>query len=326
MVLHAEYPVVGTFQPLHGVVQKVYMGCRQGRITKTCDVYRIGMVLGSDFHVSCFEILYRVVAAAVAEFQLVGFGTVGQRDDLVPQTDTEYGVFSPQLPNQLNHTLHILRISGAVGQEYTVRRKRVNLLGSHIPWKNRHITAPAVQAADNILLHAAVNGCDAVFRVLCRGNIRLLRTDPGNLIVWQSQRLQMGQGRQIGGGSIGNEHLTGALIPDIFGQFPGVHTGDTDDAVFLHNLPQCHGGTEIRRFVIVFPHNHGACRGAKRFIIRFAHSVVANQRIGHDNGLTGIGGIRQNFLIAHHGGIKDNFSSTLTGCPKAIAIEFGAVL
>ena len=49
----------------------------------------IGMVLGSDLDFSCQKVLYRMIAAAVAEFELVGAGAVGQGQDLVAKADPE---------------------------------------------------------------------------------------------------------------------------------------------------------------------------------------------------------------------------------------------
>ena len=61
-----------------------------------------------------------MVAAPVAEFQLVGSGTVGQSNDLMAQADAKEGVLSPNAGGQLDNRLRVLGISGAVGEEHAV--------------------------------------------------------------------------------------------------------------------------------------------------------------------------------------------------------------
>lgn len=140
------------------------MGGFQGCLGKAFQIHRIGVVLGGDFHLAAEQIFDRMVAAPMAELQLIGAGAIGKCQNLMTQADTENGVFSPKLTDKLSHTGHILRVSGAVGEEYSIRGQGFHLLGSGVPGQDSYVTAPVVELADNVPLHAAVNGGNVIFR------------------------------------------------------------------------------------------------------------------------------------------------------------------
>ena len=197
MILNAEHPILLTFQSLYGIIQNIDMGDRQRCFLKAIGIHGVGMVLRCDLNLSGPEILDRMVSASVSKFQLVSFRTISQRNDLVTQTNSEHGIFTAKLPHHLDHTRNVLRISGAVRQEHTVRGYGFDFFSGGIPGKYGNITAPAVQSAYNILLHSAVDGCHMVFFVLSRRKIWLLNANPGHLIGRQGQRLQVGKGSKI---------------------------------------------------------------------------------------------------------------------------------
>ena len=136
----------------------------------------------------------------------------------------------------------------------------------------------------------------------------------------------MGGGRNGGGVGTGNQNPAGALIPDVHGKLPGIHTGNADDAESGHDLPQGLHTAEIGGLVVIFPDDHGTGGGTAGLIVRLTHAVVADEGIGHDNGLTGVGGIGENFLITHHGGVENDLRSAVSGGSEAVAIEFRTVL
>ena len=123
-----------------------------------------------------------MIAAPVAELQFIGFGAVGQSDNLMAQADTENRVFPSQLLNQLNDAAYILRIARSIGEEYTIRCKCFHIPGSRVPGQNGDIAAPVVQAAHNIAFHTAVNGRNPVFCFSGRGKPGFRSADLRNLI------------------------------------------------------------------------------------------------------------------------------------------------
>ena len=90
------------------------MGDHQAGALQGGLVHRVGMVLGCDLDLPGQQIFHRVVAAPVAELELVGGGAAGQRDDLVAQADAEDGVSAPQGPHQIDGRGHIFRVARPV--------------------------------------------------------------------------------------------------------------------------------------------------------------------------------------------------------------------
>ena len=158
MVLYTEHMIFDHPHTFHSVIQKVYVGNLQTGTGKTLGIYRIGVVLRGDFHLSGLQILHRMVAATMTEFQLIGFGAIGQRNNLMSQTNTENRIFSPELTYQLDYRKGILRISGAVGEENAIGLQCFYGFRCAVPGENRYITSQTIQAADNVVLDAAVNG------------------------------------------------------------------------------------------------------------------------------------------------------------------------
>ena len=50
-----------------------------------------------------------------------------------------------------------------------------------------------------------------------------------------------------------------------------------------------------------------------RLNILIINTLIAYQRVGHDNDLAGVGGISEHFLITGHRGIKDSFACGFPG-------------
>ena len=123
----------------------------------------------------------------------------------------------------------------------------------------------------------------------------------------------------------GQKSLLTAAVSDRAGQTPGVHTVDAGNLIPFHDCVQRGGAAEIGGKIIVFPHDHSADGGRLGFIIIVRHTVVPNQRIGHDNTLVGIGGIGENFLIASHGGVEHDLHDPVGGITKGKAIVFFSV-
>ncbi len=91
MVLHAESAVSRAFHTFDGLIQEVDMRCLKRCRRKAFPFYGIGVVLGCDLDLSRRQIFDGMVAAPVAELEFIGAGSVGQRQDLVAQTDPENG-------------------------------------------------------------------------------------------------------------------------------------------------------------------------------------------------------------------------------------------
>ena len=180
MVLDGEHLVRRAGEPLHRVVQQVDVGDLQPRPRQGGGVHGEGVVLAGNLQLAGGEILHRVVAPPVAEFQLIGPAPIGQGDHLVSQADAEEGEPPPQLPDQLDDRPHILRVAGAVGKEQPVGLHVLDDLGRSVVGHHGDVAAPRVQGADDVQLDAAVDGGHGVKVIRGPGVPPLAAADPAD--------------------------------------------------------------------------------------------------------------------------------------------------
>ena len=93
-----------------------------------------------------------------------------------------------------------------------------------------------------------------------------------------------------------------------------------------HDLGKTLFAAKIGRLIIVLPDDKGSDGWYFRFIVISRHAVVADERIGHDYGLIGVGWIRKDFLIPHHGGVEYDLQYLVTGVSKSESIVFFTIL
>ena len=315
------------------------MGDRKRSISEAFFFNGIGMILGSDLNLSCQKIFHRMVSASVAEFELVGPGTIGQREDLMAKADSENGEASDQGADSRNGLRDICGISRSIGQKDPVRLQCADLVCRRIPGQHRHSASPAVEGADNISLHSAVDSSDpkgsscgrgyGIQGVQCKGRFRspgIPAAHPGNSIgrkYCTAQNIESLCLRHI---RIRDQGLPCPVIPDRPGQGACVHPSDSGNSVGLHHLPQRLKAAEIGRLIIVFAHDQGTDRGGDRFIILYCHPVITDQRIGHNDRLIRVGQIRQNLLIARHGSVENYLAYPVTRSAEGISEKFPSVL
>jgi len=87
VILDTEDAICRAFLPLHRAVEQIPVRHGQTRTGKAVLVYGVAMVLRGHLDFASLEVHYRVVSAAVAEFQLIGLRAVGQGDQLVPKAN-----------------------------------------------------------------------------------------------------------------------------------------------------------------------------------------------------------------------------------------------
>ena len=121
------------------------MGELQARSGEALSIHGIAVVLACDLDPSCVQVPDRMVAAPVAEFQLIGPGTVGQGDDLMAQAYAEDRHPSPQGPDKFDDLGHVFRVPGTVGEEQPVGMQGQHLIRLGIIGQHGHIASPGVQ-------------------------------------------------------------------------------------------------------------------------------------------------------------------------------------
>ena len=241
------------------------------------------------------------------------------------QADAEDGQLPLELLHHPDHGLHILGVSGAVGQEQAVGAHFHNLLGGGVVGHHGDIAALFIELADNVQLHAAVHRHHIKAVVGGPGVPALFGGHPGNHIVGNLVVEQQLVGVGKGQGGVADEHLLAALIPDDPGDHAGVHPADAGDAVLVQHLGKGLGIPEIGGKVVVLPDNQAAHGGHSRLIVFLGHAVVADEGIGHTHHLVGIGGVGDDLLVAHHRGIEHQLVHSRHMGAEPVTVELPAV-
>ncbi len=93
------------------------------------------------------------------------------------------------------------------------------------------------------------------------------------------------------------------------GEAAGVDAGDANRALLLQVVGEGLRGAEVRRCTRDFPQHQPSQAHAAGFIILGIDADVADVRVGERHDLLGVGGIREDFLIAGHGGVEHHFAT-----------------
>src|SRR5947207_2611743 len=78
-------------------------------------------------------------------------------------------------------------------------------------------------------------------------------------------------------------------------------------------------------YATCFAHHEALDPRAIRFFVFTVNTVVANQRIGHTNDLTGVGGIGKDLLVTRHRGIEDHLAGALAFRRPRSTVESAAI-
>ena len=98
----------------------------------------------------------------------------------------------------------------------------------------------------------------------------------------------------------GDDAVHDALDAEDPGQGPGVDVLDAGDAVADQVVVQSAGAAEIAASGGQVTDHQRLRPGMDGLVVLVVGTIVADEGIGHYHALPGIGGIGQNFLVAHH--------------------------
>ena len=82
----------------------------------------------------------------------------------MPQTDAEHRLLAGQAAHRLDGVGQRLRVAGAVGEEDAVRLLGQHVVGRGRARQHRHLAADLHQTAQDVVLHAEVEGDDVMRR------------------------------------------------------------------------------------------------------------------------------------------------------------------
>ena len=174
VVLHAEERERAVAQAFQRLVIQVHV--RQLDLVGVDRVWIDGkvVVVRGDLHLAGEVVAHRVVAAVMAEFELVCLAAQGNAGELMAEADSEDRHAAQEFANGAHGVIDRLRVAGAVGEEDAVGLEVEDILGRGLGGNHRHAAALAHQHPQNVLLDAEVVGYDMEglppVRVLVKAN------------------------------------------------------------------------------------------------------------------------------------------------------------
>ena len=116
-----------------------------------------------------------------------------------------------------------------------------------------------------------------------------------------------------------------AEVADRAGEFSRIDALDPRDPESAHDRTEAFFRAKIRGSIFVLPNDQRADRRRVRFVIVRRHTVIPDQRIGHNDGLIGIGRIGQDLLIADHRRVENEFENALLFRAERATVKFQPV-
>src|SRR6202521_5951748 len=107
-------------EAFQGLVVEIDVGDLDVVLAERVGVDGEAMVLGCDLDPAVTQILDRMIAAAVAELQLVGLSAEGQAEELMAEADPEDRNLPDEMADVLLRVRDRLRIARTVGEQHAV--------------------------------------------------------------------------------------------------------------------------------------------------------------------------------------------------------------
>src|ERR1700756_719551 len=130
-------------QTFEGVVIQIDMGQVYLALLQRIRIDGEVMVVRGDLDLAVVRLLYRMIAAMVAELQLVTPAPKRETDQLVAETDTEDRLLAYQPPDVVLRVVQRLRVSWPIGKEDAIRLERQHIFGRDL---RRHHCDPGAFA------------------------------------------------------------------------------------------------------------------------------------------------------------------------------------
>ena len=189
------------------------------------------------------------------------------------------------------------------------------------------LTAPLLEAADHVFLHAVVHQGHPQL-LLAQGGIELGGL-PGHFLHGALHPVGMDLLQALLYMKMlrtGDHAVHGPLTAEYSGQSPGIDTLDPGDVILFQIGVQLTLAAEIAASPGQVPHDKGLRPGLGGLVVLVVHAVIANEGIAHYDPLSRVGGIGEDLLVAGHGGVEHHLTHPVCGRAHADALEHGAVL
>ena len=304
------------------------------------------VVLAGDLHLAGAQVLDRLVAAAVAEFEFVSGSAHGEAEELMAEADAKDGFLADEFFEGGLDVGDGFGIARAVGDEDAGGFVGEDFLGSGGGGDDGDLAAGLDEVAEDVALEAAINGDDVASGVVRFGvvvgelgpfafalvpGVGLFGGDDFGEV--QTGHAGPGVGAADEFGVVIYDGLIGAYNPfestldaEFAHQGPRIDAGDAGDVVAEEVFVEGFDGAEIGGDGGEFFNDEAFDLGMGGFVVGLiGDAVVTDLGVGHSDDLAGVGGIGEDFLVADEGGVEDGFAAAAGGGAESGAGEESAV-
>ena len=320
-------------------------------VTRGVGRQRIGidaeaMVLRGDLDGARIELLHRMVAAAMAELQLVGLGAEREAHQLVPEADAEHRhVGVDQLLHAVDRVRDGGRIAGTVAEKDAVRLPRQHVRRRRRRGKHADRAAVRRQPAEDVQLDAEIVG-GHLQRPLGAAQRRDAKAGLAHFIGERGLEVVRLRARHVLH-EVGALHVRDAASPldqllridrsgrddaahhaaraQLLGERAGVDVADRDDVVAREVVAQRALGAPVARHRRGIAHHEPGHLRLRRLVVGAGHAVIADLRRGHRDDLARVRRIGQHFLVTGHAGVEHHFAAGFARGAGRHALEPRAV-
>jgi len=306
-------------------------------------IHRVAVVLRADGDLARGQILARLVASVMAEFEFPGLAPQRQTEDLVAQTDAKKGLEGRQLADHIAHPLHGLGIPGAVGEKDAIGLQGQGLCRGGRRGNDRHLETLLDQQAQDSSLDPEIVGHQATLSLGTLGTRHLpLHARPAALGPEVGSARNLGDevaAIESGGASrlghqglgllqrgIGAEHPDlGPRIANAAHQRPGIDARNPRHVRLGEESIDAALGAPVAGLIEQFANHEAREKGAGRLLVLGVDPHVADLGIGHGHDLTRVGGVGDDLLVARHARIEDHLARAHAYGPEGLTPVDGAV-
>lgn len=314
------------------------------------ELFRVGgeaVILGGDADDARLQIFYGLIAATVAELELVGACAEGVGNHLVAKANAKHGVAGHELADGFVGVGDGGRIARAIGQEDALGVTLDDGLGSGIGGDDVHIETMVGEFAKDVVLGAEIVGDDTLAGARESGGADVCARDGegggvvGVVIPCEGSAagdfanvVETDQARPLAGTADGflraeafgaEAALAGALNAELLRDGAGIYARDAWNAVTGEPIGKGFCGAPVGVDGADLADDKASHLWGIALDVGEVDTVVADLGGSHGNDLTEIGGIGDNLLIARHGGIKNGFTSDSALGTEGSAYEEAAV-
>ena len=285
------------------------------------------VVLRGDLNAAREQVHHGMVAAAMAELELLDPGAGGLADHLMPQADAEHRHLAEELLHLGVGAGNRVGVARTVGEEHAVGFHREHVLGRCVPRDDGEVAPAAHEVLEDRELGAAVIGDDLMARRGGRGDgeslrrrqlvgrerVRRLARDGGRQVLADDRRARAHLGKQaLHIGVDGRDHRAlGAVVAHVAHEGSRVDALDRNDAVVGEELRQRDVAAPVARHLAHIAHHKAAAGGFGALHVLEVDAVVADLGIGHRDDLARVRRIGDDFEVALERGVEADLPERL---------------